>query len=248
MARPPADETAKDTWASVEKSSITSQSMGFDSNLRHTQLQGGRGQELVCTALPTSLLSSRHGLFLRKLVFQFGVNAVDPLRAPTFETGFGWSFFPSRIPEPQKSSSTSSIHGSQLASHSAPYRSGFGLSLASMQQVSNQRLLDLGLADWCVPEPVLFARAKVLPLLVGVLAEPIGAVPPSGGRPLLPKSGLPETLTATSRFHKASSVPGHRPANVSTSKRTTSNPHEIANKLRMPNGSANSRLESELEA
>ena len=106
------------------------------------------------------------------------------LRFPTFETGFGRSFFSSRIPEPQKSCSTSSIHRSQLASLSAPYRSGFGLSLASMQQVSNQRHLDLGLADWYVPERVLFARAKALPLLVGVLAEAIGAVPPSGGRPL----------------------------------------------------------------
>ena len=78
-------------------------------------------------------------------------------------------------------------------------RSRVGLSFAPLQLVSNQRLLDLGLAVG--PQigmfrskassslrlgtsshhvgAVSFARAEVLPLLVGVPAEPIGAVPPS---------------------------------------------------------------------
>ena len=37
----------------------------------------------------------------------------------------------------------------------------------------------------------------------------------------------------------------HRPADVSTSERATKHQHEIANKLRMPSGSANLKLENE---
>ena len=82
-----------------------------------------------------------------------------------------------------------------------PCRPGFGLSLASMQQVSNQCLLDLGLADWHVPFQSWFCSLglKFFLLLCGVPAEPIGAVPPFFGRPFPPKSGLSDPITATSR-------------------------------------------------
>ena len=44
-------------------------------------------------------------------------------------------------------------------------------------------------------------------------------------------------------LRKAFGVPAHRLADASTFERATSHQHETANKLRMPNGSANLRLE-----
>ena len=65
---------SKTPGQSVEKSSITSQGWGDlipTSVVRQVclQLQGGHKLKLACPALPRSLLSSRHGLFSRKLVF-----------------------------------------------------------------------------------------------------------------------------------------------------------------------------------
>ena len=87
------------------------------------QPQGSHGQELACTALPTSLLLLS---VLEEACLSIWCQRCRPLsegislRVPTFETGFDGSFFPWRIPEPQHSSSMSSTHRSHLASHSDP--------------------------------------------------------------------------------------------------------------------------------
>ena len=143
--------------------------VGFGSNLHHTpgvspsarrqlpRIGGHRSPTVAFVQTPRPVLEEAC-LSIRCQRCRPLAEAI-PLRVPTFETGFGGSFFPSNITKPQKMSPTSSTHRShedvllrrsQSASpgtHSALCRSCFGLSLASTQQVSNQRLLDLGLAD-----------------------------------------------------------------------------------------------------
>ena len=180
------------------------------------------------------------------------------LRVSTFETGFGGSFFPSRIPKPQKLSSMSSTRRShedvlfrrrQSAppwTHSALCRSGFGLSPASTQQVSNQRLLDLELAGWDVPfhSRFLSLGLKFFLLLSEFLPSQLELFHRLAVGPYHQNLDC-QNSWQQHHAHKAFCVPVHRPADVSTTERATGHQHEIANKLRMPNGSANLGLESE---
>ena len=72
--------------------------------------------------------------------------------------------------------------------------------LASMQQVLSQRLRDLGLADWDVPFHRGFFSLGLKFFLLLSEFLPIAAVPPSCAGRFSPKSGLPELMTATSRL------------------------------------------------
>ena len=172
---------------------------------RHCQQNGGRRSLTVAfvqmpwVVLEDACLSIRCPLF-RPLA------EATPLLVPTFETGFGGSFFPSRIPKQPKLSSTSSTRRSHEGVGACRRLWEFTL-LCADPTVASIGTSAAHAPNGAVPASVCLSHAaslesmppspgacrvhklgfrstasslissEVLPPLVGVPAEPIGAVP-----------------------------------------------------------------------